>query len=265
MTYFPNTVPELLIALRTNNATAPRLTWYGPDSERVELSGRVLDNWVAKTANFLVDELDAEPGTVVALDMPVHWRSIVWLLAGWAAGTTAVVASAPGLAPDFTPSLVPDIVATTNPLSALEAYSLTGQRPFVAAVALPALAMRWMGELPADVIDYSGEVRAHADVFFAQDAASPASAAFVSPAGVTSYQKLFAQDTTTDGFPTAASQQRILLQARDGWDGVVLHALHTWANGGSIVLLDPTVQATDHLCQVENVTKILSAEDPQVL
>ena len=41
----------------------PRLTWYGPDGERVELSAKVLDNWVAKTANLLVDELDAGPGS----------------------------------------------------------------------------------------------------------------------------------------------------------------------------------------------------------
>ena len=54
---------NLMSALRSGHSTSPRLTWYGPDSERVELSGRVLDNWVAKTSNLLQDELDAEPGT----------------------------------------------------------------------------------------------------------------------------------------------------------------------------------------------------------
>src|SRR6478735_7253781 len=54
-------VIDLMGTLRSGNSTAPRLTWYGPDAERVELSGRVLDNWVAKTSNLLQDELDAEP------------------------------------------------------------------------------------------------------------------------------------------------------------------------------------------------------------
>ena len=53
---------DLMTALRSGQSTSPRLTWYGPDSERVEFSGRVLDNWVAKTSNLLQDELDAEPG-----------------------------------------------------------------------------------------------------------------------------------------------------------------------------------------------------------
>ena len=52
---------ELMTSLRSGHATSPRLTWYGPDSERVELSGRVLDNWVAKTSNLLQDELDDRP------------------------------------------------------------------------------------------------------------------------------------------------------------------------------------------------------------
>ena len=77
-----NTPEKLLHAFRTDNPTAPRLTWYGPDSERVEFSGRVLDNWVAKTANYLVDELDAEPGTVICLDLHTDKRCTVGPLKG---------------------------------------------------------------------------------------------------------------------------------------------------------------------------------------
>ncbi|MGN6441414.1 MAG: TIGR03089 family protein, partial [Arthrobacter sp.] len=80
MTTIP--VIDLMGSLRSGNSTAPRLTWYGPDGERVELSGRVLDNWVAKTSNLLQDELDAEPGMSLRLDMPAHWKSLVWALAG---------------------------------------------------------------------------------------------------------------------------------------------------------------------------------------
>ncbi|MDR3068395.1 MAG: TIGR03089 family protein, partial [Cellulomonas sp.] len=52
----------------------PRLTWYDSDDQRVELSGAVLSNWANKTANLLVEEVEAGPGTRVGLDLPLHWR-----------------------------------------------------------------------------------------------------------------------------------------------------------------------------------------------
>ena len=63
-----------LLARLTADPGRPRLTWYGDDGERVELSGHVLDNWVTKTANLLVEEYQAGPLTRVLLDLPVHWR-----------------------------------------------------------------------------------------------------------------------------------------------------------------------------------------------
>ena len=84
-------VPALLRRLVTTDPGRPRVTWYGPAGERVELSGKVLDNWVAKTANLLVDELDVGPGSRVVVDLPPHWRTLVWLLAVWAAGGCVVV------------------------------------------------------------------------------------------------------------------------------------------------------------------------------
>ena len=86
----PATVPALLAAATASDPGRPRLTWYGADGERVELSARVLANWVAKTANLLLEELldptpwDAPP--LVVLDLPVHWRSVVWGLAASAVG-----------------------------------------------------------------------------------------------------------------------------------------------------------------------------------
>lgn len=318
MAQLPSTVPQLLQSLRTLNPTAPRLTWYGPDSERVELSGRVLENWVAKTANFLVDELDAAPGTVVAVDVPVHWRSLVWLLATWAVGGTALAgdraathsATDPGVAvgapahagaddaggargasgapahsmsaddagsPPFGYGRA-DIVATTEPAAAAAGLAAArtagaGRNPFLVAVALPALAMRWMGELPDGAVDYSGEVRAHADVFFADDAPAGDATAWETPAGQVTFAQLLASPPEAPGPDGAtvppssgtvapekqtsagAGPGRVLLEARDGWDGVVREALHIWAGGGSVVLLDSSVTATDHLRGTENITR----------
>ncbi len=74
----------------------PRLTWYGAGGERIELSGAVLANWVAKTTNLLVEEFDAAPGVRVGLDLPAHWRTVVWALAAWRCGAEITLGPAPG-------------------------------------------------------------------------------------------------------------------------------------------------------------------------
>jgi uncharacterized protein (TIGR03089 family) len=71
----------------------PFVTYYDiATGERTELSGTTTANWVAKTANLLVDELDAETGTRVEVALPTHWLRTVWILATWAAGGTLVEA-----------------------------------------------------------------------------------------------------------------------------------------------------------------------------
>src|SRR5699024_4083247 len=125
--------------------SSPRLIWYGPDSERIELSSAVLANWIAKSANFLVDFCDAESGEPVVLDMPVHWRTTALALAAWSVGATVRLdESAPGT------------VVTTRP----EHFA---GRDGVAAVTLAGLAMRFDGETGPNVIDYNAEVRGCGD------------------------------------------------------------------------------------------------------
>ena len=258
-----NTPTQLLHALRSNNPTSPRLTWYGPDSERVEFSGRVLENWVAKTANYLVDELDAEPGTVIALDLPLHWRSVVWMLATWAVGATAVTADAAGL--DFS-STDASIIATASPAAVHSQLPGAKGDPLVVAVALPALQMRWMGELPPRTLDYSGDVRSHADVFFADAEADDSDIAWrhvgiasaeVNSAQEISYAALLAGGEELLSIPVTAlpaEPQRVLLQVKDGWAGVVRDALNIWAAGGSVVLLGDGVAVSDTVRGSENIT-----------
>ena len=82
----------------------PFVTWYDERrDERVELSYRTFDNWVAKTANLLVDELGAEPGDRVGAVLADHWQTLVVLAACWRAGMGVEV-----LDPDRTP---PGLVA----------------------------------------------------------------------------------------------------------------------------------------------------------
>lgn len=148
----PTDVPALLSALAASDPGRPRVTWYGDEGERVELSARVLDNWVAKTANLLVEELDADAGTAVRLDLPAHWRTVVWALATWAVGARLVE---DGEA---------DVVVTATP-----GAEAGGGR--VVAVALPALA-RSVPHPPAGALDYNAEVSGFGDVFVPDEPAA---------------------------------------------------------------------------------------------
>jgi uncharacterized protein (TIGR03089 family) len=68
---------------------SPAVTFYD-GSERIELSYKSLDNWVAKTANFLTDEIEVNGQDTFYLDLPAHWLKVVWLLAIWACGCRVV-------------------------------------------------------------------------------------------------------------------------------------------------------------------------------
>src|SRR6478609_5111733 len=70
----------------------PLVTFYDDATgERTELSAVTFENWVAKTANLVVDGIGLAPGARVALLLPVHWQTAVWLAACWRTGTTAVL------------------------------------------------------------------------------------------------------------------------------------------------------------------------------
>lgn len=168
-------VPALLRALSDSDPGRPRLTWYddspGPTrGERIELSARVLANWVAKAANLLVDELDVEPGDVVVVDLPVHWRGVYWVLAGLSAGATVVVS------PADAPADV-RVWLTDDPLNAALTDRAVGT---VVALTLPALARAWAGApLPDGVVDEAASVTGQPDVFEPAEQPEPGTAALM--------------------------------------------------------------------------------------
>jgi uncharacterized protein (TIGR03089 family) len=228
----------------------PRVTWYGPGGERVELSGKTLLNWVSKTANLLVAELDAEPGTTVGLDLPAHWRTVSWVLATWAAGAHAVVApEKPGL----------DVLVTTEPGPA--GAGTTGAADRVVAVALPALATSFGAGLPPGVLDGAVEVRLQPDAFFAPAPPDAGDPALTAAGRTTAHGELLAQarDLATaagvrpgDRVLTGASPDRALT----AWLGVL-------ALDGSLVLHHDaagtagTAGAVDAVAGQEGVTRRL--------
>jgi uncharacterized protein (TIGR03089 family) len=78
---------SLLAAALRRDSARPLVTFYDLDAGgRVELSAATFDNWVAKTAGLLRDDLGVEPGTVVSVVLPAHWLGLVWVQAVWTAG-----------------------------------------------------------------------------------------------------------------------------------------------------------------------------------
>ena len=80
---------ELLAHLLNADAATPRLTVYDESTgARMDFSAQTLDNWVAKIANMLEEELDLEPDSTIVIDVPTSWQAAVIALGSLAAGTT---------------------------------------------------------------------------------------------------------------------------------------------------------------------------------
>lgn len=208
-------VPDVasLLARLAADGGRPRLTWYGDDGERVELSGAVLANWVSKTVNLLVEEFDAAPGTAVVVDLPVHWRTAVWTLAAWRTGATVALPDAAVAGPD--------VVVTDTP----ERWADDGADLVV--VSLPALARRYDGELPPGAIDAASAVMTYGDVIGWVPDVDPDQDALVTAAGAVGHKGLV---------PEPGNGARVLVDGRGAVADVLRELLGIWAGGGSVVL-----------------------------
>ncbi len=81
------TLPDLLATRVRTDGASPLVTFYDDDTgERTELSALTFANWVAKTANLLVDGLGVGRGDDAVLVLPLHWQSLVVAAGCWAAG-----------------------------------------------------------------------------------------------------------------------------------------------------------------------------------
>ena len=139
--------------LRTaNDPSQPLVTYYDmATGERVELSTTTTANWVAKTSNFLVDDLDAAPGSRIRIGLPSHWLTTVWILSAWNVGAAVVDDAADiGLSG-------PDLVA---------------DEPQRVAASLRPLGGRFT-EPPTGFLDLGAEVPGHGDHFVALDPPAP--------------------------------------------------------------------------------------------
>jgi len=139
-----NTVSSLLTAFVTSDPSLPLLTHYDDATgERTELSAATLANWVAKTANLLVDGCGLAEGDTAGVPLPPHWQTAAVLLGAWSAGLTVSYGSTADVV--FAPAAAPDGTAADR---------------FVLGFAPMGMPMR---EVPAGWVDYVAEVRGFGD------------------------------------------------------------------------------------------------------
>jgi uncharacterized protein (TIGR03089 family) len=144
----PPTVVHALSAALAARPDQPLITFYDDATgERAELSAATLANWVAKTANMLVDGLGLGPGDVAAVRLPPHWQTAAVLLGCWATGIT--------VDPDgHAPAAVAFVAEPVQPLPpADEIYAL----------ALAPLGMPFRPGPPSGTQDFVVETRPYGD------------------------------------------------------------------------------------------------------
>jgi uncharacterized protein (TIGR03089 family) len=234
------TVADLLTGL-LREPGRPRLTWYGADGERVELSGAVLDNWVSKSVNLLVQEFDIGPGSTVALDLPPHWRSVVWALAAWRCGATVRTgAEEPA-----------DALVTDRPGPAASRTA-----PLIVQ-SLPALARSWPGDLPPGAIDAAQAVMTYADTIDWVPESDPSAAALDLEDGRLAHGDLVRSAEAAVAVERGARTLLPTRGRRTDLAPLLLRALGVLASDGSLLfVLDGDQDRTDRIARDERVTAV---------
>jgi uncharacterized protein (TIGR03089 family) len=152
------------------DASKPFITWYDDSTgERVELSYATFANWVWKTANFLRDALDVQPGDEVGVLLRTHWQTVAIWYAAWSAGAVVVPLDVDSLSGSGAVA----VFAQEDALDAVLAAKIAqGQvvglslRPMAARLSLPR----------AGVTDFAAEVPGYGDSFSAGPAPTDADA-----------------------------------------------------------------------------------------
>ncbi|MFD4833703.1 TIGR03089 family protein [Streptomyces uncialis] len=219
------TPADLLRSALAADPSRPLVTFYDDATgERVELSVATFANWVAKTANLLQGELNVEPGDRVALLLPAHWQTAVWLLACSSVGAVADVGGAAGRADA--------VVAGPDALEAARACG--GERV--------ALALRPLGGrfpvAPEGFADYAVEVPSQGDRFAPFAPVDPDEAALIVAGAEYSGAEVVARavaDAERLGIVGPGARVMSLL-GYDTWDGLAAGLYGPLAAGGSVVL-----------------------------
>lgn len=228
------TPADLLRSALAADPGRPLITFYDDATgERVELSVATFANWVAKTANLLQDDLAAQPGDRLALLLPAHWQTAVWLLACSSVGVVADVGGDPAGA---------DLVVS-GPDSLDAARACSGER---VALALRPLGGRFP-QTPEGFVDYAVEVPSQGDRFVAYAPVDPEEPALaVGGAGELTGAELVERARADAAAQGLAPGSRLLSGlSYDTWDGLSSGLYAPLAAGGSVVLCRHLDQLAD--------------------
>ncbi|MFF5821543.1 TIGR03089 family protein [[Kitasatospora] papulosa] len=218
------TPADLLRSALAADPARPLVTFYDDATgERVELSVATFANWVAKTANLLQGDLAAEPGDRIALLLPAHWQSAVWLLACSSVGVVAEVQGDPAGA---------DLVVS-GPDTLDRARACRGER---IALALRPLGGRFP-QAPEGFADYAVEVPGQGDRFAPYAPVDPAAPALTVGTVSMTAEQLVAR-SREDAAELGLGPGSRLLTGRtyDTWEGLSAGLFAPLAAGGSVVL-----------------------------
>ena len=233
---------QVLQGLLRTDAAAPRLTFYertpGPtNGERIELSGKVLANWVSKAANALSEEYDVTPESRVGVFLPAaHWRTAYWSLAAWALGAGVEFVDA-----DQRGSVAPaqvDVLVTSVPEP-----SFGGAQIIVTPAMLARAATL---EVPAGALDEAKELSTFADVFSPFSTPPGSDVALVLGGREFTFREIVAADAADAG-------RRVYLPHPDP-----AALMAAWSAGGGVVLVRGDV-AEDELHRIlaqENLPRV---------
>jgi len=219
------TPADLLRSALAADPVRPLVTFYDDATgERVELSVATFANWVAKTANLLQGDLATGPGDRVALLLPAHWQTAVWLLACASVGAVADV--------DGDPAAADVVVSGPDTLAAARAGK--GER---IALALRPLGGRFP-QAPDGFADYAVEVPSQGDRFAPFAPVDPEEGALIVAgrefSGAEVVERARAEAT---GLGLAGPGARILSGLPyDTWEGLNAGLYGPLATGGSVVL-----------------------------
>ncbi|MCX5382081.1 TIGR03089 family protein [Streptomyces sp. NBC_00083] len=227
------TPADLLRSALAADPGRPLITFYDDATgERVELSVATFANWVAKTANLLQGDLNAEPGDRLALLLPAHWQSAVWLMACHSVGVAVEIGGDPAAA---------DLVVS-GPDTLDAALACTGER---VALALRPLGGRFP-QPPAGFADYAVEVPSQGDRFAPFAPVDPEGPALAVGETDLSAAELVARAREEAAALGLAPGSRLLSGlAYDSWEGLASGLYAPLAAGGSVVLCRNLGQLAD--------------------
>ena len=159
------------------DSASPLLTYRDlATGERMELSAASLGNAIAKTAGMLRDELDAEPGAIIGVHIPLHWQRVVWL--GACAATSTV------FAPEADPGDCDVLVVDRGRLG------LVGSAREAVLISLAPFGLPDGEGVPPGVTDAAVAMRGHPDSFVPWQPATESTPLLRTPEGTLSHDDL---------------------------------------------------------------------------